>query len=463
MIHEEPQVLIHDEKEEAFIIGCLLVDNTAYTRISQYLDGDCFYDHRFKTIWGIIDKMVKNGIPVDLISVSGELLKNTDNQVGVELLVDVTNKVASSANAEYHAMRLKDLSRRRKMWQLSILLGQAGISEEVETTEIHKQAVEVFNGIFEQVDGVSTLTDAMDSLNKMIQQNLTQGSGTTGTPTGFSAFDKKGGLQKSDLLIVAGETSQGKTSLALSITRNALMEGGKVAFYSMEMTKEQLTARMLAAISNVAANNILYSGSLSPQELALIDEARGKLNNKSLYFDDRSTSNIDSILMSIRTMKMQFDIDGAVVDYLQILNVNSKGGSSREQNMGEAARRLKNIAKELNIWVIALSQLSRDSNSPEPTLNRLRDSGQIGEAADVVMLVYRPEYYNRTYPTPYDNVDEFPTNGTAMVDVAKGRNIGTFKFFLGFNKNTTSFYESDRFQTQEEQPFIPPIEADAPF
>ena len=164
-------------------------------------------------------------------------------------------------------------------------------------------------------------------------------------------------------------------------------------------------------------------------------------------------------------MKLKSDIDGAVVDYLQILNVNSKNTSfSREQAMGDAARRFKNLAKELGIWIIALSQLSRDSNNPEPNLNRLRDSGQIGEAADVVMLIYRPEYYNRSYPAPYDNREEYPVEGTAMIDVAKGRNIGTFKFFLGFDKKTTNFYKSETISSYTPlTDAVEPVEEDAPF
>ena len=163
-------------------------------------------------------------------------------------------------------------------------------------------------------------------------------------------------------------------------------------------------------------------------------------------------------------LKMQKDIDGAVIDYLQILNVNSRNNSySREQAMGDAARRLKNLAKELNIWVITLSQLSRDSTCPEPNLNRLRDSGQIGEAADVVMLVYRPEYYNRSYPAPYDNKEDYPTEGTAMIDVAKGRNIGTFKFFMGFNKKTTTFFKTNLINQTVDSQMELPEECDAPF
>lgn len=433
------QPLVNDPKAEQYVIGSLLVDPTAYTLVSQYLDEDCFYDPMCRDIWKAVDNMGKQGMPIDVISVSAELSKQKSNVTALDLM-NISAQIASSAHVEYHAIRLQDLGRRRKLWVVGQQLSKVGLSEEILTADAHQEAIESIGGVFEKADGVFTLDDAMNSLNEIMVKNATVGGVTTGTKTGMERFDEKGGLQKSDLIIVAGETSQGKTSLALCMTRHAIENGAKVAFYSMEMTKEQLTARLLSAKTNIPANNILYSGSLAPSEIRMIDDARGKLPGENLFFDDKSTSNIDSILLSIRMLKMQKDIDGAVVDYLQILNVNSRSTSfSREQAMGDAARRFKNLAKELNIWIIALSQLSRDSNCPEPNLNRLRDSGQIGEAADVVILVYRAEYYNRAYPAPFDNKDDYPTDGTAMIDVAKGRNIGTFKFFMGFNKNTTNF------------------------
>ena len=437
------QPLVNDPKAEQYVIGSLLVDPTAYTLVSQYLDEDCFYDPMCRDIWKAVDNMGKQGMPIDVISVSAELSKQKSNVTALDLM-NISAQIASSAHVEYHAIRLQDLGRRRKLWVVGQQLSKVGLSEEILTADAHQEAIESIGGVFEKADGVFTLDDAMNSLNEIMVKNATVGGVTTGTKTGMERFDEKGGLQKSDLIIVAGETSQGKTSLALCMTRHAIENGAKVAFYSMEMTKEQLTARLLSAKTNIPANNILYSGSLAPSEIRMIDDARGKLPGENLFFDDKSTSNIDSILLSIRMLKMQKDIDGAVVDYLQILNVNSRSTSfSREQAMGDAARRFKNLAKELNIWIIALSQLSRDSNCPEPNLNRLRDSGQIGEAADVVILVYRAEYYNRAYPAPFDNKDDYPTDGTAMIDVAKGRNIGTFKFFMGFNKNTTNFFQDE--------------------
>lgn len=457
------QPLVNDPKAEQYVIGSLLVDPTAYTLVSQYLDEDCFYDPMCRDIWKAVDNMGKQGMPIDVISVSAELSKQKSNVTALDLM-NISAQIASSAHVEYHAIRLQDLGRRRKLWVVGQQLSKVGLSEEILTADAHQEAIESIGGVFEKADGVFTLDDAMNSLNEIMVKNATVGGITTGTKTGMERFDEKGGLQKSDLIIVAGETSQGKTSLALCMTRHAIENGAKVAFYSMEMTKEQLTARLLSAKTNIPANNILYSGSLAPSEIRMIDDARGKLPGENLFFDDKSTSNIDSILLSIRMLKMQKDIDGAVVDYLQILNVNSRSTSfSREQAMGDAARRFKNLAKELNIWIIALSQLSRDSNCPEPNLNRLRDSGQIGEAADVVILVYRAEYYNRAYPAPFDNKDDYPTDGTAMIDVAKGRNIGTFKFFMGFNKNTTNFFKTNLINEDVQVPFEKPEEADAPF
>lgn len=457
------QPLVNDPKAEQYVIGSLLVDPTAYTLVSQYLDEDCFYDPMCRDIWKAVDNMGKQGMPIDVISVSAELSKQKSNVTALDLM-NISAQIASSAHVEYHAIRLQDLGRRRKLWVVGQQLSKVGLSEEILTADAHQEAIESIGGVFEKADGVFTLDDAMNSLNEIMVKNATVGGVTTGTKTGMEKFDEKGGLQKSDLIIVAGETSQGKTSLALCMTRHAIENGAKVAFYSMEMTKEQLTARLLSAKTNIPANNILYSGSLAPSEIRMIDDARGKLPGENLFFDDKSTSNIDSILLSIRMLKMQKDIDGAVVDYLQILNVNSRSTSfSREQAMGDAARRFKNLAKELNIWIIALSQLSRDSNCPEPNLNRLRDSGQIGEAADVVILVYRAEYYNRAYPAPFDNKDDYPTDGTAMIDVAKGRNIGTFKFFMGFNKNTTNFFKTNLINEDVQVPFEKPEEADAPF
>lgn len=264
-----------------------------------------------------------------------------------------------------------------------------------------------------------------------------------------------------ELYVTDGFIMTHNTSMMLSILNKVIRTGEKVVVYSMEMTKEQLAARLVAMDSGVPASDIMYKGDFNPQDIEMIDASIGRLPGTNLFFDDESTSNIDSILLSIRKLWMKYKIKGAAIDYLQILSVNSKTANTREQQMADAARRFKNLAKELGIWIIALSQLSRNSQEPEPTLNRLRDSGQIGEAADVVMFVYRPSLKGLNFPHPFENVPQEEVEHKAMISVAKGRNIGVFKFLVNFNAETTHFTDI------HEEPiyggYSAPVEEDAPF
>lgn len=280
------QPLINDTKAEQYVIGSMLTDPTAYTIVSQYLDEECFYDPICKDSWKAIDTIGKRGVPIDIISVSSELAKEKSSVSPIDLM-NISSQVASSSHAEFHAIRLQDLGRRRKLWVVGQQLSRVGLSEDIPTSDAHQEAIESIGRVFEKADGVFTLNDAMNSLNDIMIKNATVGGVTTGTKTGMDRFDEKGGLQKSDLIIIAGETSQGKTSLALCMTRNAIENRAKVAFYSMEMTKEQLTARLLSAKTNIPANNILYSGSLAPSEIKMIDDARGKLPGENLFLMTR--------------------------------------------------------------------------------------------------------------------------------------------------------------------------------
>ena len=448
----QDQKLISDRLCERKVISSILNRQGTYHEISEFLNEDCFNDGKCRAIWAAIVSLAVKGEPIDIITVNAEL---SSSGVVIELtdLLDISYE-GYSYDVESYALRLKELSLRRRLWYLGQKLISSGVSETDDIEQVQQMASEELGGLFDKPNGTFTLTDALLKLSEIILANMSQGSKITGTPTGFRKLDEKGGLHQSDLIIVAGETSAGKTSLALTITKNAIEKGSKIAVYSLEMTKEQLAARLLSMETGIAANTIMYSSEMDRNELEIIDKAKGKLPGDNLYFDDKSTSNIESILLSIRNLKMKFDIDGVIVDYLQILNVNQRNSSStREQAMGDAARRLKNIAKDLGIWIIALSQLSRNNQDPEPTLSRLRDSGQIGEAADVVILIYRPEVYHRTFPHPFENIAEEEIPGKALIDVAKGRNIGIFKFLTNFNANTTHFtdIESDEAEYDYEE------------
>jgi replicative DNA helicase len=254
-----------------------------------------------------------------------------------------------------------------------------------------------------------------------------------------------GGLQKTDLVIIAGETSQGKTSLALTILKNAVMKyKAKAAVFSLEMSKVQLTARLIAQETNISAKNILNKA-LPADERMLINKSIDLMDQLPVYFDESSTSTIDKICSSIRRLKFKKGIDIAVVDYLQLVGTTTKNQTD-ESKVAEISRRLKNVAKELDITVIALSQLSRDRQHPKPSKSRLRGSGQIEEAADIVLLIWRPEEYEiKVFDEPFKGT---LTDGLAEAIIAKGRNIGTGSFLLKFNPETTGFYDYDpRFQS----------------
>ena len=448
----EPDKLLPSEPQaERLVLGTIMTERNALNEARDILSPACFYDKLNREIYEAIIAIDERGDSPDLVTVSNEMRKKSDNVNFFEI-----SRIATCYTSDIyqHAAILHDKEKRRRFIEIGMLMQQRAYSESEDIVDILAEAEESLKGLFQtSKDNVATLRQAIKGVTDQMALNASGDRPLTGTPTGFSNIDgRSGGLQKSDLVIIAADTSSGKTSLAIAFALSAAKYGHGVAFYSMEMKKEQIAARMIAIESGVPANEIMYS-KLDTGQFDRIDRGIGKIYDKPVYFDDRSNSNIDTILSSIRTMKLKYGIAGAIVDYLQILSVNMKG-SNTEQQMGEAARRLKNLAKELDIWIIALSQLNRDSMNPVPSLARLRASGQIAEAADVVALIYRPELYGKFYPDPFQNAD---THGTAMIDIAKGRNIGISKFLVRFDARVTKFYEmDDRFptiNTQEEEPF----------
>lgn len=433
--------LPHNLDSEKIVIGSIISDVNAYSEVSPVLNAEMFYNPFHKELYEEIERQAKKGKVPDLVLLCD---KYSGNTTAISNIVDISDHF--SIDYYNHALNVQEKFVRRRLWALGSQLAN-DVHSPKDTNDLLKSIQRDLSLINQEVSSsdVTTLNDAIKDVYKQIETNL-KGENLTGTDTGFSEINKaSGGLQKSDLIIVAGETSSGKTSLSLAITDSAAKSGEAVAIYSMEMTKVQCAARLLSMNSGVPSNQILFS-KLESEYIEQIDRGTGKIQNLPVYFDDRSTSNIDNIIASIRSMKSKYDISGAVVDYLQILNVNQKS-MNKEQAMGDVARRLKNLAKELNIWVIALSQLNRDSQNPVPNLNRLRDSGQIAEAADIVMFVYRPEIYGKFFPEPFNQYD---TKGKAMIDVAKGRNIGLLKFICDFDEKTTHFKEfTETFQTQE--------------
>ena len=427
-------IMPHSVEVEESVLGTIIADANVLNDFRDLIVPDAFYITKNKEIYECILSLSDRGDHVDIITVFNECQKRK---------LDVTAFDIAQLTQKYNVFfseRVAILLEKyqwRKMFEIGSLLTSNALSGVNDISDVLTEAKDRMNGIFSgNRENVYTMKDAVEAVYDNIQKNFKGVGELTGDPTGFKKLDKRsGGLQTSDLIIVAADTSMGKTSFSIKLAMNC---GCPIAFYSMEMKKEQIAARMISIASGVPANEILFS-KLDSGQIISIDKGAAKVVNYPVYFDDRSTSNIETILSSIRMMKIKYGIKGVIVDYLQILNVNMKG-TNKEQQMGDVARRLKNIAKELDIWVIALSQLNRDLQNPVPSLGRLRDSGQIAEAADMVILIYRPEVYGKRYPEEFSNTD---TQGTAMIDVAKGRNVGLMKFILGFKKENTNFYDLD--------------------
>lgn len=425
--------LPYAKESELLVIGTLMNERNSYSEVKDLLTVDCFYNDFHKEIFLAIKSIAERGDRPDSMMVLNEMRKANANADAYEL---TKMSLYSTYDVYQHAAVLFDKCIRRKFFEIGSYVSNSCFNEDEDITEVIERARELLEKTYDiPQNALKSLSDVADDVYKQIDLNLSSCGTLTGSDTGFRELNQiSGGFQKSDLIIIAGESSQGKTALMLSLVRNMGLTGSRMAIYSLEMRNVQLAARLISMETHIPSNQILYS-KLDSQRIEVIDKNLTRVCKSEIYFDERSTSNIDAIIASIRTMKIKKNIDGAIVDYLQILNVNMKG-VNKEQQMADVARRLKNLAKELDIWIIALSQLNRDSQNPVPNLNRLRDSGQIAEAADIVMFVYRPEVYGRNYPEPFSNID---TSGTAMIDIAKGRSIGLLRFICSFKKEITLF------------------------
>lgn len=451
---------IQDTECEKAVMGSLLQSELNAPLARDVLNAECFTDPVIREIYTAYATLDAKGLPKDFISIHAQLQK----QGSVADLMDVmeTSEHFVVGNAEEHIFRLKELQMRRALVLLSRKLEGMASTETADIDDILTDARSTLAGLESgtRSDDVQSLWQAYQSLTETIRANRESGKPTASSPTGFREFDDRGLLTPGSLVIVAAESSQGKTSLATAMAVTSAIHGHPVSFYSMEMTANEITARIASMYSGVASSAVMRKP-LSDSDVAKVSVAMDGIRGIPLYFDDNSTTSADKILSSIRTMALRYGIKGAVVDYLQILNAGYSG--SREQLMGDMARRLKNTAKELGIWILALSQLNRNADVQQPTLARLRDSGQIAEAADSVVLVYRPGAYipKRHYPKEYQNVNP---EGTAMLHVAKGRNIGTFSFIVGFDPSRTLFYPLEKIPlTSESKSSNANFDNDMPF
>lgn len=419
---------------EKSILGAILLDRDALVKVLSFLRPDHFYEKRHAIIYKAMSDLFMASISIDQLTLTDFLQKqNTLQEVGGRsYLVELIEAVPTSAHAEQYAKTIKEKSLRRSLITAAASITDLAFDEEKPTNDVVNQAQhELFTVSVQGVDkGFTHIRDVLGQvIEEAAQVNHTDGS-LLGVTTGFRDLDNQlGGLQRSDLIIVAARPSMGKTSLALDMVRCMALEKKKVAFFSLEMSQQQLASRMLSSYSGVGLWET-RTGKLNDDEFAKLSEGLGVLSDLDISIDDTPGANIVEIRTKARRLYMEQGIDAIFIDYLQLIQGNTREG--RVQEVSQISQELKNMARELKVPVVALSQLSRkteDRPDRMPQLSDLRDSGSIEQDADVVMFIHREEYYD----------PETEKKGVAEIKIAKHRNGPTGSVDIAWVKEMASF------------------------
>ncbi|KAA3166288.1 replicative DNA helicase, partial [Akkermansia sp. BIOML-A61] len=387
------------ELEEA-VIGACLIEQEALPLIADKLRPEMFYDDHHQLIFAALMAMYHAGKKIDILTVKEELARrgNLDAIGGPYAIVQLSSKVASSAHIEYHAQIIHQKYLAREMVGGFNKLLTCAMDE---TIDIDDTLIDAHN-LLDRLEGESghnahirdmetLMADTMEEAERRIAKSV---NGVTGIPTGLTELDKKtGGLQDNDLIVIAARPSVGKTAFALHLARHAALAGNAVAVYSLEMQGERLGDRWLMAACNINPYR-WRNGIPNPQEVAEARTTASGLAQLPIYVDDSSSVSMDHIRSSARLLKSRKQCDMIIIDYLQLCDMSTKQvNRNREQEVAQATRKAKLLAKELHIPVVLLSQLNRESeNRPggRPELAHLRESGAIEQDADIVILLYRP-------------------------------------------------------------------------
>jgi len=424
---------------EQSVLGALLIDANAIEKISGILKAEDFYRQDNRIIYEAMENLRNRNEAVDLVTVTEELRKlgKLDAVGGISAITALSNAVPTAANVVYHAQIVAEKSLRRQLISAATEVAATGYEDEedIETTidMAEQKILAVANR--RNTNNITSIKDIVKDAMGRIEKLYDSKEAFTGLPTGFVDFDKMtSGLQPSDLIIVAARPSMGKSSLVLNIAQHVAIKGHKsVAFFSLEMSKEQLAQRMLCSEALIDASR-LRIGQLSEEEWPKLVSAADRLSNAKIFLDD--TPGITALEMRAKARRWQNEngLDLIIVDYLQLMQGTSKRSSdNRQQEMSDISRSLKALARELNVPVIALSQLSRGveaRTNKRPMLSDLRESGALEQDADIVAFIYREDYYDKE--TENKNIVEFI--------IAKHRNgpVDTVKLF--FQKEITRFY-----------------------
>ena len=462
-----PQVL---DLEEA-VLGAMMIDKKGVDDVIDILQGDAFYKEAHKYIFEAIVQLFTETQPIDLLTVSTQLKKNGKLELagGDFYLIQLTQKIASSAHIEFHSRIILQKFIQRSLIRTSTEIIEASYDETADVFDLLDQAE---SKLYEVTQGnIKRSSETAQSLvlqaKKKIEEIAKQ-EGLSGVETGFHNLDKlTSGWQPSDLIIIAARPAMGKTAFVLSMARNiAIQYGHGVALFSLEMASVQLITRLISSETGLSSEK-LRTGKLEPHEWEMLSTKVKNLEKAPLFIDDTPSLSIFDLRAKCRRLVSQHGIKIIIIDYLQLMTAggNNKGGGNREQEISTISRNLKALAKELNVPVIALSQLSRAvetrGSSKRPLLSDLRESGAIEQDADIVSFLYRPEYYKIE---EWDDDEASPTAGQAEIMIAKHRNGGIENIRLKFIGHLGKFDNLDDFSgsyddlpskmNHEDNPFI---------
>ena len=439
--------------EEA-ILGALMLEKNAISLVLDVLRPESFYKESHKEIYRAIVTLFEQSEPVDLLTVTNQLRSDGKLELvgGPAVISELTNKVGSTANIEYHARIVAEKHILRELIRISSEIQDQAYSD---TTDVFDLLDKTEKELFDVTQG--NLRSSYESMSELIAkairniEELNQNQDNlSGIPSGFTNLDRNtSGWQPSDLIITASRPGMGKTSFVLSLARNAAVDfGHAVAIFSLEMSALQLVHRLISAEAEIDAQKLRH-GNLEAHEWTQMNVKIGQLSDAPVYIDDTPAINIFELRAKCRRLKAQNDIQLVIVDYLQLMSAQSdnKQPGNREQEISSISRALKGIAKELQIPVIGLSQLSRAvetrGGSKRPILSDLRESGSIEQDADQVLFLYRPEYYGIT-----EDEEGNPTEGMAELIIAKNRHGSVTTVPAKFINKFAKFDDYDEFNEQ---------------
>ena len=441
-----PQAL---ELEEAVLGACMLEKDTFAQVLEIIQSAECFYLDAHQKIYGAMRNLFDKGTPVDLLTITDELRKTNELEIvgGAYYLTRLTMSVLSSAHVEAHARIVMEKFIQRELIRIS---GSVISDAYEDSTDVFDLLDKAESGLYEITDkhlrkNFKSLQDVLVKTMSEIDEARKKTEDLTGVPSGFKGLDQlTSGWQKTDLIILAARPSVGKTAFCLNLALNAALNPGKafpVAFFSLEMGAGQIVKRLLSCITDVRLESITR-GKMAEHEFIQMSQRMTKLAQAKIYIDDQAALNIFELRAKARRLKQKHDIQMIIIDYLQLMQGNTDKGGNREQEISKISRDLKALAKELEVPIIALSQLNRSvetrKESKIPQLSDLRESGAIEQDADMVMFLYRPEYHGITNDEMGQTIE-----GETHIHIAKHRNGSTGMEKVRFIKEYQRFVDME--------------------